>query len=580
MIRCVTAALSVAILLIALQTTVVPSRALSASDFGLSPDDHGRLIAPDSAGGVIPSEVRTETPRLVKDGHVLNVRSGLTYSALQEAIDDAVDGDRLLVGRGTYQGSLSLTTNSLSIDSYSGAEETHIDAASDPIFFISEEIASIALSGFSLNGSAVMVAEGGLVSAEISIVDSRITADDCIRVMGEAVSESEVVVADSILELSGAVVRVESGVLGSVIEVLRNTIHADSGCIIIGGGISGSHIVAGWNTGKTRETFVLLDYADDSDISVGGNHLETTATLVNIKDYLFDSSLEISTNTVGETDYLLSFLGGSTRHVGGSYIRVVLNTADVRVMGILLPRTTVYSRGGEEIETEIVIGSNRFSGGIRGVNIEHFGAGKVRLTGNTFSHAVSRGLHIERIASPPGHLVEVTIRGNTINANQGGGIHIGGVSGAGESRIEIDSNRVANNRGDGIYIGGLTGRSRTTVYSNTIAGNSGFGLRLGTTGEDVGVSVEENSIFRNGVGLHLAGRIGQPAEFAIVWNDIYSNQIGMRNESGTLLMAIGNYWGHRSGPLHGENPKGEGDRIVGSILFSPWLEESNRGLAE
>ena len=119
-----------------------------------------------------------------------------------------------------------------------------------------------------------------------------------------------------------------------------------------------------------------------------------------------------------------------------------------------------------------------------------------------------------------------------------------------------------------------TDSAGTIIEDNLIRDASDFGIRLHKGGADPGrpfdTSIECNEITQNGTGVFVqyVGPITGPQNVAHL-NDITANSTGLRNVSFDQMPAEQNWWGSSSGPS-GSGP-GTGDRVFGSVTFSPWL---------
>ena len=110
-----------------------------------------------------------------------------------------------------------------------------------------------------------------------------------------------------------------------------------------------------------------------------------------------------------------------------------------------------------------------------------------------------------------------------------------------------------------------------TVYAQSYYHNIGA-ITIG--GREA--TINHSSIFSNTIGILVYGH----ASVAIHNTGIFSNsQGGLLNYGSTQVDATHNWWGNESGPYHEElNPDGEGDKVVGDVLFTPWIgqPEENR----
>jgi hypothetical protein len=115
-----------------------------------------------------------------------------------------------------------------------------------------------------------------------------------------------------------------------------------------------------------------------------------------------------------------------------------------------------------------------------------------------------------------------------------------------------------------------TGRIADLTVEKVIATSLGAGVAIiGHVGsssvEMTGVTISNN----DNAGIYVCG--GSTLEAHL--NEIVDNaECGLLNDGGETVDATGNWWGHKSGPLHQTNPLGRGNAVVGDVDFKPWLE--------
>ena len=115
-----------------------------------------------------------------------------------------------------------------------------------------------------------------------------------------------------------------------------------------------------------------------------------------------------------------------------------------------------------------------------------------------------------------------------------------------------------------------TGRIADLTVENVIATSLGAGVAIiGDVGasavEMIGATISNN----DDTGIYVCG--GSTLEAHL--NKIVDNaECGLLNDGGETVDATGNWWGHKSGPLHQTNPLGRGNAVVGDVDFKPWLE--------
>ncbi|MCK4546306.1 MAG: right-handed parallel beta-helix repeat-containing protein [Candidatus Eisenbacteria sp.] len=108
-----------------------------------------------------------------------------------------------------------------------------------------------------------------------------------------------------------------------------------------------------------------------------------------------------------------------------------------------------------------------------------------------------------------------------------------------------------------------TGAAGVNVHNNTIT-TSGTGIEVRGTN----VTATDNCIHHNldGIVLH------DTATGVFHDNDIHDNTYwGLNNNTGVLVDAENNWWGHSTGPYHPTvNPSGLGNPVSDDVDFSPW----------
>lgn len=116
------------------------------------------------------------------------------------------------------------------------------------------------------------------------------------------------------------------------------------------------------------------------------------------------------------------------------------------------------------------------------------------------------------------------------------------------------------------------------VRENTLEENV-TGIRLDAKG---GQTIEKNIIRGNRLGLQVLQAADNQADL-ITANDFFGNwEFAVENAgscdpatpTASLVVPVkaeGNWWGHASGPTHGSNPTGQGDRVSDDVDFDPWL---------
>lgn len=196
--------------------------------------------------------------------------------------------------------------------------------------------------------------------------------------------------------------------------------------------------------------------------------------------------------------------------------------------------------------TDNIISGNNISNNFYGIELTEAGGGG--------------GLGVD----PSGNVSNNLIEQNNIFEN---GYGIYGSSTIFFSELNIFNNTISNNFITGVYFEGVSNSGILTIDSNEIASNSESGIFLG---ELSGAIITNNNILNNGIttGLVVLTAIGNEAHF----NKIAGNGVGVENlDIVNDFNATQNWWGDSTGPFDENlNPDGQGDSIIGNVIFIPW----------
>jgi len=127
----------------------------------------------------------------------------------------------------------------------------------------------------------------------------------------------------------------------------------------------------------------------------------------------------------------------------------------------------------------------------------------------------------------------------------------------------VENNEIMHN-----YYGITIGNRNNEVKNSTILSNSGYGIAIYTNNN----VIENNTIRDNKKGIYVDNKAEN--------NNVHGNQIsGSRlygidasKNSGRIVNATDNDWGHPSGPYHStKNQYGEGDNVTDNVDFDPWI---------
>jgi plastocyanin len=168
----------------------------------------------------------------------------------------------------------------------------------------------------------------------------------------------------------------------------------------------------------------------------------------------------------------------------------------------------------------------------------------------------------------------LTVSGNTVNNNVKEGIAF--FAGRDLIKGEVTKNTLEGN-GTGLDITVIARGSNISVTGNNIKGKDGQGI--GILLNATGVTISQNQIRNNATGIEVR----KNRENAINNNNIARNEsYGVNADAlapGEAIDATNNWWGEPSGPKHGTNPGGIGDRVTDKVNFKPFLDKPAVGTA-
>ncbi len=160
----------------------------------------------------------------------------------------------------------------------------------------------------------------------------------------------------------------------------------------------------------------------------------------------------------------------------------------------------------------------------------------------------------------------VTLRDNHLIGTWTGGAtnYVGGrgiLTSGNVANLVVDGN-VIEKWVSGLYLNPTTGA--ITVKNNIIRDNW---AGAGTDGQ--GNVTFQNNYFEDNIEGIGASSVG--ASFVVEENAFLGNTTAVAYYSGSPIKAERNWWGHLSGPSNAGNPGGSGQKVTGSVDFTPWL---------
>jgi len=133
--------------------------------------------------------------------------------------------------------------------------------------------------------------------------------------------------------------------------------------------------------------------------------------------------------------------------------------------------------------------------------------------------------------------------------------------------ILLYDSEVKFSKENGIYI---VNSEQVRISNITITLND-IGIKIHNSNS---ISVTNCSFIRNREAIELLSSDAVNISFC----DFINNEIGVENNaSSTNIIASMNWWGDITGPYHDiNNPTGEGDPVFGDVVIHPWLQEKHR----
>jgi len=174
----------------------------------------------------------------------------------------------------------------------------------------------------------------------------------------------------------------------------------------------------------------------------------------------------------------------------------------------------------------------------------------------------------------------ITIKNNQVHSN------VVGISAeANVNHVRIKNNTIYENDYDGIDIWAyvnMWGKETSypdniTIQNNKIYNHTYCGIYLSDVYDNI--SINQNNVHHNGEAVYLDNYYGTDSDADIHYNNIYDNiYYGVWNDGNILVNATLNYWGDATGPYHPTlNSDGLGDNVSDNVEFTPWLDASYPG---
>ncbi|MEK7601818.1 MAG: right-handed parallel beta-helix repeat-containing protein [Patescibacteria group bacterium] len=203
-------------------------------------------------------------PSGVERNHNVEVVGGANYNSIQEAIDDADEGDTINVAAGTYEENLTVNKN-LTLVGTDGAAETTIGDDGDDVavLTITSDVTELEISGFTITGGGRgITTSGNLTNAILNIHDVVVTGNDSA---GIYLSGDDAQLIDTTVTIADSEISNNTGG-GIYIDTIDGT--EDGGGSTLS--ITGSSI----SDNGSPDTGIHIDLVGNAEVSINENTIE------------------------------------------------------------------------------------------------------------------------------------------------------------------------------------------------------------------------------------------------------------------------------------------------------------------
>jgi len=180
-----------------------------------------------------------------------------------------------------------------------------------------------------------------------------------------------------------------------------------------------------------------------------------------------------------------------------------------------------------------------------------------KLENNTCTTNNYHGIHLY-VSS------DCILKNNICSTNDEHGIYL-----TFSSFCTLENNTCSSNNNIGIY---LTFSSFCTLENNTCSSNNDHGIYFSFSTD---CTIESNTISENRFGIYLNSSSRDNVAHN---NSIFNNTefgINAIENDGFFINATNNWWGNASGPYHPvNNSYGSGDNLTDHVIFDPWIGRS------
>ena len=472
------------------------------------------------------------------------------FSRIQDAIDNATDGDIIRVFEGEYYENV-IVNKSVSLIG-NGSRNTSLDGGdSEDVVRIEADWCSV--SGFNIIQSGEEFHDAGIeiMSSSNTITNNTIQNNGYYSIYIHD-SDSNTIASNIIRNNSEEGFHLRNSNFNNI---FNNTIHNNGDIGIYLQNSDSSTIVN--NTIKNNDEFAI--YLGHSNSNVIENNTLQNNTDDGLLLWNSDSN-SVAHNTIQHNgDFGVTLHELSTSNVISNNSIQNNNNSGIEIersdSNIIL-NNTIRNNEGSGINIDDSVSTNIESNiihdnGEYGVDLQY--SSLTIISNNTIGYNHTDGIYFLGSFSN-------IIANNTIQFNIANGVEID----VSNSNI-IENNTVQYNNKNGIQI---DGSDSNIIENNTIRYHNKNGIFLYNSDSN---TIYNDTISHNEVGIYLGFR---SEENTAHHNRILKNTgygINASDSNGYTINATHNWWGSNSGPYHSTlNPNGRGDNVTDFVIYDPW----------
>ncbi len=426
------------------------------------------------------------------------------YTTIQTAINNAVNGDTILVADGTCSETIAINNKDLTITSVNGAAATILNAGDAGTAVTLTNGADTTFNGLTIRDGNNGSYGGGFHISNSSpvITNSIVTSNTAGRAGGVYVSTSGSTVTISDTTLSGNTSSFNGGAVylesGASAVITNSTFHDNA--------VSGGNGAGVYMTSSADAALTVSGSTFTKNTATYGGAIYANTTGGNVSITVADSTFTASDTTDAGTI-------AATRNSAGNRGGIMYLTDGGGTFNLTITDSTLQ------------YGNSTFEGGA--LYLANLDA--TTISGSTFANNTSGSAGALLYSNGAGNSITITdsiIRDNSTTANHGGFYMAGGTITL--DRCTITGNTAASRGGGGTF-SSVAATAGTTIQNTFVTGNKatgfeggGFWIDQNTNAHTVNITNSTfagNSANAQGGGLHTTGAPAITVKNSIFWRN-------------------------------------------------------------